>query len=154
MNKTKMITPLQSALDEWTRDCVIDPKDLDHTSQQTPNLHAKYLKRLANAKLRLRDAEFSQKTLMKQKWLWYQGKMSQEDVEELGWNPDPFDGLKILKGDMQYYVEADPELIESEAVIEMCKTTVETLKEILNNITWRHQTIKNMIETRKFEAGF
>ena len=91
---------------------------------------------------------------MKLKWLWYNGKMSQEEVEKLGWNPDPFDGLKILKGDMEHYVEADPELQSSEAKIQYLKSVIDTLKEILDNLKWRHSTIKNMIEWKKFEAGF
>lgn len=60
----------------------------------------------------------------------------------------------ILKGEMQHYVEADPELVASEAKMAYLNTIIETLKEILENIKWRHQTIRNAIEWKKFEAGF
>ena len=145
---------LEQIISEWQKDCRIDPTSPDESSRETPELHAKYLGLLSNAKLKLKQAEFKQKELMKLKWLWYNGKMSQEEMESLGWNPDPFDGLKILKGDMEHYVEADPELVESEAKIEYLKTIIDTLKEIVENLKWRHQTIGNMIRWKQFEAGF
>ena len=105
---------LKSIHDMWKEDCMIDEMKLDESSRQAPILHAKYLELLSTVKLQLKRAEFSQKTLLKQKWLYYNGKMDQETVEELGWNPDPFDGLKILKGEMDYYYDSDPEIQKSE----------------------------------------
>jgi|TARA_R110000803_G_scaffold46198_16_gene97135 hypothetical protein len=145
---------LEQVLEEWKKDCRIDPMAIDESARATPELHAKYLGMLSQSKLKLKQLEFKQKALMKLKWLWYNGKMSQEETIELGWDPDPFDGLKILKGDMEHYVEADPELVESEAKLEYAKTLIETLKEIVQNLNWRHQTIKNIIDYKKFEAGF
>lgn len=145
---------LESILKEWQTDCRIDPMSLDEASRCTPELHAKYLSMLSQTKLRLKQAEFKQKELMKHKWLWYNGKLSQEEIVELGWDPDPFNGLKILKGEMEHYIEADPELVQSEAKIELIKTIIDTLNEIIQNLRWRHSTIKNMIDYKKFEAGF
>ena len=144
---------LKAVLEEWAQDNIIDNVHLDESSRQTPLLHSKYLEKLANAKLLLKRAEFVQKTLLKQKWEWYNGKMSQEEVEQLGWNPDPFNGLKVMKGDMSYYYEADPEIQKSEEKIQYYKTLVETLQDIVTHINWRHQTISNMIKWKNFEAG-
>ena len=58
---------------------------------------------------------------MKQKWLYYNGKMDQEDIEKLGWKADPFDGLKILKGEMNYYYDADPEIQDSEKILRIIR---------------------------------
>jgi len=145
---------LEKILEEWQVDCRIDPTSPDESSRITPELHAKYLSMLSSAKLKLKQAEFKQKDLMKYKWLWYNGKLSQEEIQRFGWDPDPFDGLKILKGEMEHYVEADPELQESEAKIQYLKSVIDTLKEIVENLKWRHQTIRNIIEYKKFEAGF
>jgi hypothetical protein len=145
---------LDQILTEWETDSRIDPLSLDESSRVTPELHAKYLGLLSRAKLKMKQKQFEQKNLMKNKWLWYNGKMSQEEVNAFGWNPDPFDGLKIMKGDMEHYVEADPELQESEAKIEYLKTMIDTLKEIVENLKWRHQTVGNMIRWKQFEAGF
>ena len=101
----------------------------------------------------LKRAEFKQKTLLKQKWLYYNGKMTEEEIKETGWKLDPFDGMKILKGEMEYYYDADPEIQKSEEKIQYYKTIIDTLTEIINNLNWRHQTISNMIRWKQFESG-
>lgn len=144
---------LKQILAEWETDSAIERNFLDEASRVTPSLHAKYLALLMNSKLKLKDAEFKQKVLLKDKWLYYNGKMSQEAIEAKGWDPDPLDGLKILKGEMDYYYDSDQDIIESEAKIQYIKTCIDTLQEIIDNLKWRHQTIRNMIEWRRFESG-
>lgn len=137
----------------WAKDCVIDNNKLDESSRQAPLLHAKYLELLSTYKLQLRRAEFAQKSLLKDKWLWYNGKMDHDQILEKGWDPDPFNGLKILKGEMDHYYDTDPEIQESELKIEYYKNVIDTLSEIISNVNWRHQTIGNMIKWKQFESG-
>ena len=137
----------------WQKDCIIDNYQLDETSRQTPILHSKYIQLWSTAKLELRRTEFEQKRLLKEKWLYYNGKMDQKTIEEKGWVADPFDGLKILKGEMDYYYDSDPEIQKSEEKIQYWKTVVATLQEIIDNLKWRHQTISNMIKWKQFESG-
>ena len=144
---------LKSIHDMWKEDCIINEMKLDESSRQTPILHAKYLELLSTVKLQLKRAEFSQKTLLKKKWLYYNGKMDQDEIAKMDWDPDPFNGLKILKGEMDYYYDSDPEIQKSEEKIQYYKATIDSLTEIINNINWRHQTIKNMIEWKKFQSG-
>lgn len=144
---------LKKILDMWAEDAVIDNNRLDESSRQTPALHAKYLGLLADAKLQLKRSEFKQKNLLKDKWLYYNGKMDRDQLEEKGWDPDPFNGLKILKGEMDHYYDSDPDIQRSEEVIQYYKTLIDTLSEIVDNLKWRHQTIGNIIRWRQFEAG-
>lgn len=144
---------LETILAEWKEDSQIAKHQLDETSRITPSLHAKYLEYLSLTKLRLRKAEFAQKTLLKDKFEYYNGKMDEETLRSKGWDPDPFNGLKILKGDMEHYYDADPEIQESELKIQYLKTCIDTLTEIVTSLNWRHQTISNMIRWRQFEAG-
>jgi len=144
---------LEQVLEEWSTDSQLPRENLDEASRTTPKLHAKYLTILSNTKLRLKKAEMDQKSLLKLKWLWYNGKMSEDQINDLGWNYDPLNGLKIMKGDMDYYYDSDKEIQESELKLEYLKTLIDTLKEIVNNLNWRHQTIGNMIKWRQFEAG-
>ena len=143
---------LDDILAQWEQDCEIGHR-LDDASRETPKLHAKYLALLSQAKLLMRRAEDRQQTLLKDKFLWYNGKMSQEDIEKRGWAHDPFDGLKVIKSDLNYWYESDKEIRDSEAAIVYYKTVIDTLKEIVDTLKWRHQNIKNIIEVRKFEAG-
>ena len=79
--------------------------------------------------------------------------MDQQTLADKGWDPDPFNGLKILKGEMDYYYDADPEIQKSVEKVSMLKVQIDALTEILNVLKWRHSTIKNMIDYRKFESG-
>jgi hypothetical protein len=54
---------------------------------------------------------------------------------------------------MDYYYDSDPEIQKSEEKIIYHKTLIESLSNIVDTLKWRHQTIKNMIDWRKFEAG-
>ena len=143
---------LNDILEQWKSDSLIE-MPLDESSQKTPELHSKYLELLSLAKFQLKKSEMEQKTLLKEKWLYYNGKLSEEEIIEKGWSPDPFNGLKILKGEMDYYYDADPEIQKSEEKIEYYKNTVSVLTEIVDTIKWRHQTIGNMIKWKVFESG-
>ena len=144
---------LETVLEMWKKDSEIPQYNLDETSRQTPTLHAKYMEFMSIARLQLKKAEMDQKTLLKKKWLYYNGKMTQEQIKEAGWEFDPFEGLKVLKGEMDYYYDADSDIQKSEEKITYYKTYIETLTEIINVLKWRHSTIKNIIDWRRFEAG-
>ena len=144
---------LESVLEMWKKDSEIPQYNLDETSRQTPTLHAKYMEFMSIARLQLKKAEMEQKSLLKKKWLYYNGKMSKEQIEEAGWEFDPFEGLKVLKGEMDYYYDADSDIQKSEEKIAYYKTYIEALTEIINVLKWRHSTIKNIIDWRRFESG-
>jgi len=143
---------LNELLEMWSKDCEISNK-LDDVSRDTPKLHAKYLSILSLSKLQLQRAENAQKILLRDKFLYYNGKMDRNDIEKYGWREDPLDGLKVMKGDMDRWYEADIDIQKSEEKILYYKTMIDTLKEIVDALKWRHQTIKNIIDWRRFEAG-
>ena len=143
---------LEDIMNEWSEDCAIGHR-LDEVSQETPKLHAKYLNYLTQAKLTLKRLEAKQARLLKNKFLWYNGKMPREDIESLGWADDPFEGLKVMKGDLDIWYNSDEQLQESEALIAYYKTLIDTVREMVDTLKWRHQVVKNIIEVRKFEAG-
>lgn len=138
---------------EWKSDCEIDDIELDKSSLEIPRLHAKYSEYLTDAVVAQKNIQFQYNTLLKDKWLWFNGKMDEARIKELGWSDDPFDGLKILKNDMEVFYNSDQDLTKLKAQIDYLQETVEYVKRCMDNITWRHQTIKNTIEWRKFMAG-
>tara|TARA_A200000113_G_scaffold199628_1_gene192399 strand:- start:478 stop:927 length:450 start_codon:yes stop_codon:yes gene_type:complete len=145
---------LESILAEWKEDSKIDISTLAECSKNTPELHAKYLEYHAQTRLRLKKAEFKQKELLKDKYLYYEGKMSKEDIETRGWAFDPYDGLNVnTKNFKEYYYDTDKEIQDSELKIQYLKTIIDTLVEIIDNLKWRHQTISNIIKWRAFDAG-
>ena len=144
---------LEEIFKMWAKDSEIDDLRLDEASKKTASLHAKYIEMLSVSKLKLKRKDMEFKVLLKNKWLWYNGKMPRDQIDELGWEYDALNGLKILKGEMDYYYNSDPHIQEMQAKIDYLKTLIETLEEIINNIRWRHSTIKNMIDWRRFESG-
>ncbi len=138
---------IEDIMTMWQKDSVIDPMQLTEASIHSARLHAKYLEMLTTSKLLLKRTEMQQKILLRDKWLYYTGVMEKSEMDERGWDYDPFKGArKPLKSDMGYFYEADPDLQKSEAKIQYIKTTIEALESIMQNITWRHQNIRNMIE--------
>jgi hypothetical protein len=148
-----MNTKLSDIQEMWKKDCQIDDIELDRSSLQVPILHAKYSEILANQKLIQIRYENQLKDLQKNKWLWYTGKLSQEEIQEKNWDYDPFNGLTILKSDYDKFFGADRDIQKAIEKMEYCKVVVEYLQDIVSQLTWRHQTIKNIIEWRRFMAG-
>lgn len=144
---------LDKILEMWKKDSVIDNGALDESSKENSKNHAKYVELHSTIKLQLKRKEHQQKILLRDKWLHFSGKLSKEKIDQYGWPYDPFDGLKVLKSDFHYFFESDEDLQKSEEQITYLKTVEETLKEIVDNIKWKHSTIKNMIEFAKFTSG-
>ena len=149
----KLNTKLSDIQEMWKKDCLIDDIELDKSSLQVPILHAKYSEILANQKLIQIRYENQLKDLQKDKWLWYTGKLSQEEIQEKNWDYDPFNGLTILKSDYDKFFGADKDIQTAVEKLEYCRVVVEYLQDIVSQLTWRHQTIKNIIEWRRFMAG-
>ena len=144
---------LQKILDMWKKDSVINDMALDESSRDSAKLHGKYLEILSVNKMKLKKAELEFKVLLRDKWKHYNGKLSQEEMDSKSWDYDPLDGLTVLKGDMDKFYDADPVIQEHQSKMIYLQEVCDTLKEILDNVKWRHQTIKNMIEWRKFTSG-
>jgi hypothetical protein len=137
----------------WKTDCPIDDIELDASSLEVPKLHAKYAELLSNSKLSVIRYERQMKEMDKDKWLWYSGKMTKDQIEDKNWDYDPFGGLTVLKSDYDKFKGADQEIQDLYEKLQYLKITVEYLQDVVSQITWRHQTIKNIIEWRKFMAG-
>ena len=144
---------LDDILLEWKTDSKINRVKLEEESINVPMLHGKYLAMWVEAKARLKMAEQAMAVLGKDKWRYYEGKMTKEELEEKSLDPDPFKGLHILKGDKKHWYESDAELQAADAKIDYCKLKIDTLSSIIDMIKWRSNTIKNIIDIRRFESG-
>ena len=145
---------LEDVLVMWKDDSVIDEINLDETSIKSAKLHAKYLELLSISKLRLRKKEMEFDAMKKDKWLYFEGKMTKDQMDERGWKYDPFNGgTKPMKSNMDYYYKSDSDLARLQAQIDYQKTLIDTLIDIMDNIKWRHQNIRNIIDWKKFTAG-
>ena len=145
---------LNDILESWKKDSVIDENALDDVTVETSKLHAKYLELFSLSKLQLKKKEFEYEIMKKAKWLYFNGKMSKQDIDSRGWSYDPFDGMtKPLISEMDLYYNTDSELVKIKSSIEYQKSIIDTLEEIMSNIKWRHQHVRNVLEFKKFTSG-
>ena len=129
------------------KDLNINDAELDLESLKTPQLHNKYLKHLNNFKLLLTRAKTDVNIMKKVKWEYYTGKASPEIYKQ-----KPFD-LKILKQDIDKYLESDEDLIKLTQKVEYLQTVVDFLESTVRQISNRSFAIKNAIEWKKFTSG-
>lgn len=132
----------------WEEDSKIDPDNLHQESLKVPALHAKYYKIYNNIVLLKKMEENKYKIFRKDKWLYYSGKAEPEVYKN-----NPFDH-KVLKPDLDKYMDADSDLIKIISKIEYYQSMINYLDSILKTILNRTYQIKNSIEFMKFTAGF
>ena len=133
-----------------SKDMVIDDSELDLESLKIPQLHNKYLNLFHDERILLRKLEADKRELVRDKWEFYSGKISQEKLEERGWEPFL---LKILKQDLDMYIHSDPDVTLIDDRITLQKEKVDYLASIIKSISGRGWEIKNAIEWRKFTSG-
>lgn len=132
----------------WEQDSNIDPDNLHEESIKIPSLHAKYYKIYNNIILLKKIEENKYKILKKEKWMYYSGKAEPDVYKE-----NPFDH-KVLKPDIDKYMDADEDLIKSVSKIDYYQTMLNYLESILKIIINRTYQIKNSIEFMRFTAGY
>ena len=134
----------------WTSDCNIDETELAQESVKIPQLHNKYLIFYSNEKLRLKTQRFDHSKLVKLKKEYYGGRMSQEELEAIDWEPFQH---KLLKADVEQYVDADDNVIESKKILALQEEKVDYLEAIVKGLSTRGYLIKNAIDWKKFTEG-
>jgi hypothetical protein len=142
-----ILMTLEELQEQADKDLKINDVELDLESLKTPQLHNKYMKHYTKFKLLLTRAEDDYKTLRRDKWEYYTGK-SDPSV----YVAKPFD-LKILKTDIDKYLEADEDIKLLSQKVVYLHTVVDFLDRTLRMIVNRTYTIKNAIEWRRFTSG-
>jgi hypothetical protein len=134
----------------WTSDCPIDETELAQESVKIPQLHNKYLIFYSNEKLRFKTQRFEHSKLVKLKKEYYGGKMSQEELEAIDWEPFQH---KLLKADVEQYVDADDNVTESKKMLALQEEKVDYLEAIVKGLSTRGYLIKNAIDWKRFTEG-
>jgi hypothetical protein len=135
---------------QWEEDSKIDETSLLSESAKIPKLHSKYYKLYFRAAMKLQKLKAELLELEKLKIEYYNGTLAEEDLKERGWKPNP---LKILRTDINRYVEADKDIIELSLRIAYHSEIATYLENIIKQINNRNFIIKNMIDWLKFSNG-
>ena len=129
------------------KDLTIDDTELDLESLKTPQLHSQYLKTYSTYALMLKKAEGDHSQLHLKKWLFYTGKAEPQEYKDKNFD------LKILRQDVDKFIDADEEVIKSKQKVEYLKQICGYCESTLKQINSRTFQIKNAIEWKKFTMG-
>jgi hypothetical protein len=141
---------LENLKAEVKKDLTIDKTDLASESIRIPQIHNKYLNFLMNDRLSLSKFDSDLIKLRHKKWLYYTGKMSQEELDDLGW--DPFD-LTVLKTDIDKFVNADDDVILLQHKVVLLKEKVNYLEGVMkaiNNLNWNIRSAIDWMRMTEF----
>jgi len=136
----------------WEADCKYDDLNLDKDSLNISSLHAKYNRLLSETRSQLRSALIRKKAHYSTLRDYYLGNLNnQYDLERIG--RQPFLN-KVLKNEVQGYIDSDGDLVRMDERIALLEEKVEAIVEIMKCIHKRSFDIKHAIEWRKFTNGF
>ena len=131
----------------WKKDSVIDDVLIDKAAINIPQLHQKYMTLHSEYTLLLKKKKLELRKMQHKKWLYYSGKADPSEYEA-----EPFNH-KIMKGDVNYWVDVDEAVQRCELKVEYYCATIKTLEEILKQVNQMSFNIKNVIEWRRFVGG-
>jgi len=132
------------------KDLDIDQTALDAESSRTPQIHNKYLVMFMDEKLKLKRMNSELSVLRRNKWLYYTGRMSQEELTQFGW--EPFE-LNILKTEADDMIESDIDYIKASEKVNFQEEKVSYLESVIKIVQNRQWQIRAMIDWLKFTQG-
>ena len=141
--------PLEEVMRQWEKDSNVDVTEPGKEILRIPFLKNKYNKYLSLHNLAGKRAGLEYDKLKKLKWMYYNGKLDQDELDKLGWEPFRF----TLKSDIQVYLDGDDDLVKlkrKKAYHEEAAKFCEYVMKELNNRTWQ---LKEYMGWEKFIQG-
>lgn len=133
---------------EWEKDSHIDDVLLDKHSLEIPKLHAKYINILNEIKLLKKKKEIELRQSRTDAWLFYMGKGIPEGYENIHFSH------KVMKSDVDQWINVDERVTKNEMQLEYYNVMIDTLTDIVKQISNRTFQIKNAVEAKKFYSGY
>lgn len=135
---------------EWEKDSDIDISQISEEARKVPKLHAKYYRFYTTEHRALRKLRAEHTKLVKLKHEYYEGSMAEEDLIELGWEPYR---KKVLKGDINSYIESDNQVIKHKLLIGEQDEKVQLIEAIIKTLNNRGYLLKTALDFERFRTG-
>lgn len=133
---------------EALADVKIDEFDLDAESIRTPILHSNWLGKLGDQAVVLKRFQSTQKKLYLERWKYWTGQQTDKYYAEYGVVHN-----KILKTDVDKFLNADKYLILMSEIMEVQGQVVDFLEKTVKEISSRGFHLRAAIDWRRFQAG-
>jgi len=141
---------IEDIVSEWDKDSKIDETELGTEAAKIPKLHNKYLKFFMGERIVLFKMKAKNKKIRKGLLEYYLGELDRDELEILG--RDQF-YKKLLKNEVDTYIESDDLYIESNLEVAMQQEKVDYLEAIIKSLNNRNFQIKSAIDWYKFTSG-
>lgn len=141
---------LEEILNEWNSDSKIDRIEISNESLHISQLHNKYLRIMTAESVTLRTTTHEYNKLYRLKWEYYLGILDEDTLRKYEWEPI---SLKILRQDVDIYLNSDDDLVRLKSKQDLQKEKIAALDSIMKSISNRGFQIKNYIEYEKFKVG-
>lgn len=139
---------LDEIQEQWRTDAPIDELRLSTAASDIPKLHHKWLIILNECRREVMKLRIAYKKLKSQKHDFLENP-TQEDLDR-GWTyPDK----RILKGDIPRWLDGDDDMLKLELRIGEAEFKLQTVEDIMKQISQRQWLIRIMLDDRKFMAG-
>lgn len=146
---------LQLTLDDltthWVEDSKIDFTEVGKESVRTGAIHAKYLKIMAIHTNKLRETARTLAKIKNLRQSYYDGSIDKETEQKYNWKPFPY---KVLKGDMERFIEGDDFVQKAVAIVSKHEDIIETCKAIIKELGNRSYQLKAAVDWQRLMAGF
>ena len=126
---------------------IVRLENLDQASYKNQNIKPKWLEYKSRFELLKTQSNIKYTKLYREKWEYYGGKSDAKVYAA-----KPFD-IKVLKNDLQMYINADDDIIELQAKITYYEVIIKYIDGIIKSIDNRGWDIRNAQDWKKFEAG-
>ena len=147
----KYSVKLSEMLQEAEQDIKIDFLKLQDELVHNQNLIDKWMTHQQIYQTKYQFLELGYKQLLASKTKYYTGKMSEDEILSKGWE---IEGTKILKADLNIWVDDDDEMIKSKKQLLLLKQIItlidKTLDILIDQKKW---TVKNYIDWKKWLEG-
>ena len=141
---------IEDIVSEWDKDSKIDETELGSEATKIPKLHNKYLKMFMGERVALFKLKAENKKIRKSLLEYYLGELDREELASFG--REQF-YKKLLKNEVDTYIESDDLYIESTLKVAMQQEKVEYLEAIIKSLNNRNFQIKSAIDWMKFTSG-
>jgi|DEB0MinimDraft_3_1074331.scaffolds.fasta_scaffold05163_5 hypothetical protein len=144
------IMNIEEIVKSWQEDCKIDDLNLDRENIRIPSLHSKYVGMMVDENKSLRTLYRDRAILRRLLRSYYLGEADEKDLEQLG--KEQF-LKKILKNELNDYLETDDLMIRINAKVATQEEKIEVIKEIVKSINSRGFQLKNAIDWHRLTMG-
>lgn len=141
---------IDDIVSEWDKDSKIDETELGDESVKIPKIHNKYLKIFMGERVQLYRLKAENKKIRRTLTEYYLGELDRNELDELG--RDQF-YKKLLKNEIDTYIESDDLFIESTLKVAMQDEKVAYVEAIIKSLNNRGFQIKSAIDWYRFTQG-